>query len=76
MKSSRIIVSVKHLKMKASFQKGFMPSGIEVEKTAVTEQMSTMMKARERSIATRRIPKRGDTLINSMIPNSYRRTML
>lgn len=63
-------MSVKHLKMKASFQKGFMPSGSEEEKTAVTEQMSTMMKATLRSMAARRMPKRGDTLISCMIPNS------
>lgn len=57
--------------MKANFQKGFMPCGSDDAKALVTAQMSTIMKATESSMDTSRTPKRGDTLMSSMRPNSY-----
>lgn len=67
LKSSRTIVSERHLNTNANFQKGLIPSGRPLSgKTCVTARMSTMIKPTETSIAPRRIPNLGDTRMSSM----------
>ncbi len=58
LKSSRMMLSVKHLNTKANFQKGLMtPMGI----TGVTERMSTMMLIMLRLMQRSKMPNRGET---------------
>jgi hypothetical protein len=61
-----MMVSVKHLKTKASFQKGFRPSGRLEASTLVTERQSRMMKDIDSIMLRSRMPKRGDTRMISM----------
>jgi hypothetical protein len=75
LKSSKMMVSVKHLKTKASFQKGLRPSGNASFKTLVTDRQSRMMKPIDKIMLNSRIPNRGETLMSSTKPKSYRRLM-
>lgn len=70
LKSSRIMVSVKHLKTNASFQNGLSPSGKACRIILVTERQSKIMKAMDKVMARSRMPKRGDILTSSTRPNS------
>ena len=67
LKSSKIIVSVKHLNTNASFQNGFKPSGRACLITLVTERQSRIMKQIDKAMLSIRMPNRGDCLTNSMI---------
>src|SRR6266480_888509 len=68
LKSSRMMVSVKHLKINAYFQNGLMPSGRPTLRTGVTESMSTMIKLIDRHMESNRTPNRGETRISSTKP--------
>lgn len=63
LKSSRKIVSVKHLNTNANFQKGLRPPMFT---TVVTDKTSTITKATLRLMLRSKTPKRGDALISSM----------
>jgi hypothetical protein len=67
LKSSRIMLSVKHLKTNANFQNGLMtPIGI----TGVTERRSMMIQMRLRHMQRSRTAKRGEAWMISMKPRS------
>ena len=76
LKSSKIIVSVRSLKTKESFQKGLSPSGRMDWKASVTESISTIVKMIEKIMATSMIPKRGEMYMSSKYLKSYRARIL
>lgn len=68
LKSSRITVSVRSLKTKASFQKGLIPMGKTDLSLPVTAQMSMTVKMMDSPMAAIMTAKRGEVHISSKKP--------